>query len=371
MYALFSVIIFNGFELSVFNAGYVTADGKCPPHPRDCSLVPSVKILLKNNLPCDTKRKLFACMASSSGHRRNPDFSRQGRQGHGFSRSKNRQNQEKTNSSENTDELDLLSSRNGPLLSLSGSPRFQATATPGPREKEIVELFRKVQAQLRQRAAIKEEKKIEASQGHGERGTVDSLLKLLRKHSSEQGKKSSSSSSSEDFNLDPPERSSMFDDEQSPNLFDSNAIEAEEVQETTAPVTRPASNFQRKSPVPKIKYQSVYSTDPTEESTDSSPSSNLQGKEKSAIQPDPESVSLDLHYDSSDEISLSEFSDPDEANYENGDPSSAEVTDLSSLKLSELRVLAKSRGVKGFSKLKKGELLELLSNYPVDDASTH
>lgn len=374
MLALFSIIIFNVFELSVFNSGYGLSDGKCLPCsgilgraavsscscPNDCKHSPSVKILWKNNLHRDTKRMPFACMATSSGHRRNPDFSRQSRQGNAFSRGKNRQNQENTNSSENTDEMEILSSRNGPLLSLSGSPRYQATATPGPREKEIVELFRKVQAQLRQRAAIKEEKKIEASQGQGERGTVDSLLKLLRKHSSEQGKKSSSSSS-EDFNIDPPERNSMLADEQTPNFFDSNAIEVEEVQETTAvPFTRPASNFRRKSPVPKIKYQSIFSTGPTEESIDLSPSSNLV-KEKSAIPAEPKSVSLDSPKEAFDEIS--ESSDANETSYENGDPSSAEETDLGSLKVSELRVLAKSRGVKGFSKLKKGELLEVLSKH--------
>lgn len=373
MLALFSMIIFNVFELSVFNSGYGLSDGKCLPCsgnfgraavsscscPNDCKHFSSVKILRKNNLHCDTKRMPFACMATSSGHRRNPDFSRQSRQGNAFSRGKNRQNQENTSGSENTDEMEILSSRNGPLLSLSGSPRYQATATPGPREKEIVELFRKVQAQLRQRAAIKEEKKIEASQGQGERGTVDSLLKLLRKHSSEQGKKSSSGS--EDFNINPPERNSMLADEQTPNFFDSNAIEVGEVQETSAaPFTRPASNFRRKSPVPKIKYQSVYSTGLTEESMDLSPSSNLV-KEKSAIPVEPKSVSLDLPKEAFDEIS--ESSDANETSYENGDPSSAEASDLGSLKVSELRVLAKSRGVKGFSKLKKGELLEVLSKH--------
>lgn len=38
-----------------------------------------------------------------------------------------------------------------------------------------------------------------------------------------------------------------------------------------------------------------------------------------------------------------------------------ESRDLSAMKLTELRALAKSRGIKGFSKLKKQELTELLS----------
>ncbi|KAF5482409.1 hypothetical protein F2P56_002983 [Juglans regia] len=84
--------------------------------------------------------------ASSSGHRRNPDFSRQNR--HGFSRNRHRQNGERERF-DNLNESDALSSKNGPLLSLYNTPKFHATAAPGPREKEIVELFRKVQAQLR------------------------------------------------------------------------------------------------------------------------------------------------------------------------------------------------------------------------------
>jgi hypothetical protein len=35
--------------------------------------------------------------------------------------------------------------------------------------------------------------------------------------------------------------------------------------------------------------------------------------------------------------------------------------DLNALKMTELRALAKSRGVKGFSKMKKGELVALLT----------
>lgn len=43
-----------------------------------------------------------------------------------------------------------------------------------------------------------------------------------------------------------------------------------------------------------------------------------------------------------------------------------EQRDLSACKLPELRALAKSQGMKGFSKMKKAELLELLSGGSLD-----
>ncbi|XP_077229104.1 rho termination factor [Tasmannia lanceolata] len=308
------------------------------------------KVQMSKNLVYGSKRASLSCKASSSSHRRNPDFSRQNKQGHGFSRGKNRQNQESDNSEEETD---ILSSKSGPILSLSGTPKFQATVTPGPREKEIVELFRKIQAQLRERAAIKVEKRIEALQGQEERGTVDSLLKLLRKHSADQKK-----SGSEEFNLDQPERNNSFNTEQNLNFLDANSIATEEIQEpSVAPFTRPASNFRRKSPVPRVKYQPIYSVD---ENIASISLPKSQGKKKkSIVEPDPEPVSLDVHDEPLDEVS--ESSDVLEVYDEIVEPSAAENTDINSLKLSELRVLAKSRGVKGYSKLKKSELVELLS----------
>lgn len=147
--------------------GYGSSEGRCLP----CSGISGRAVAVS---PCSSRgvhyvhsqaqfgkmkyssRASSIVCKSSGGHRRNPDFSRQNRQG--FSRNRNRQNEE-GNGFENLDESDLLTSKNGPLLSLSGTPKFQATAAPGPREKEIVELFRKVQAQLRERAAVKEEKK--------------------------------------------------------------------------------------------------------------------------------------------------------------------------------------------------------------------
>ncbi|XP_043692378.1 rho-N domain-containing protein 1, chloroplastic-like [Telopea speciosissima] len=325
-----------------------------------------------------SKGTALSCNASSSS-RRNPDFSRQNK--HGFSRGRNRQNQERENV-DNIEESELFSSKNGPLLSLSSSPRFQATATPGPREKEIVELFRKVQAQLRERAAVKEEQKNETSRGQGrENDTVDSLLKLLRKHSVEQGKKSSGGT--KDFNLEQPEHNSLYDEEQT-SLFDSNRIAGDREGESSVPhSTRPASNFQRRSPVPRIKYQPVYSAKAgiglewssksqgkgrkSSVEPDSEPEPELEPEPEIVIEPElshpvEETVFLDGQEEVLDVISESEPSDADEA-YENeiSEEPTNENTDLSALKLSELRSLAKSRGVKGYSKLKKVDLIELLS----------
>ncbi|KAF9607867.1 hypothetical protein IFM89_003571 [Coptis chinensis] len=195
-----------------------------------------------------SKRTSLTCSANSNNHRRNPDFSRQNRQNYSFSRNKNRSNMEREKS-ENLDESEYLSSKNGPLLSLSSSPRYQATATPGPREKEMLNYSE-------------------------------------RKHSVEQGKRRNGSSSG-DFPLDQPEQNSTFDEEHNTSFFETNIRAKEESQEPNMnPFRRPPSNFRRKSPVPRVKYQPVYSV----EENDSSVSIlNSQGKREKDIE-EPELV---------------------------------------------------------------------------------
>ncbi|XWS76248.1 hypothetical protein CRYUN_Cryun01aG0159100 [Craigia yunnanensis] len=325
------------------------------------------------SLKCVSRGISFVCRAGSSGHRGNPDFSRQR---HGF-RGRNRQNEDRE-IFENLDESEMLSSKNGPLLSFSGSTKFQATAAPGPREKEIVELFRKVQAKLRERAVAKEEKKTEALKGKGkESETVDSLLKLLRKHSSEQGKKKNSMGSSRDLNLDHPEVNGSSNEDKSSGFFNSNDSVRSEAKEPYAPsLSRPASNFRRKSPVPQMKYQPIYSSEETINSlthvnsdrkrnlslAESPPTPNhvpeLEKELESESGPELEPESIYQDHDVLDELSEDESSDVDE---ENGEQQ-IEREDLSALKLPELRALAKSRGLKGFSKMKKGDLVLLLSS---------
>ncbi|XP_004151986.1 rho-N domain-containing protein 1, chloroplastic isoform X1 [Cucumis sativus] len=354
-------------------------------------------------LNCTSLGESFTCKASSGGHRRNPDFPKQNR--HGFSRSRNRQNEERE-SLDNVDESDLLLSKNGPLLSISSTPKSQATATPGPREKEIVELFRKVQAQLRERAAMKEEKKVEAQGQTKGSETVDSLLKLLRKHSVEQGKRSSGGggSSNKDISFNHVKENGPYDEGRGSSFFGLSPNLREKAQ-------RPVSNFQRRSPVPRVKYQPIYPGESIVNSTNGMNSkgvkpngtdtgSQLKGKvwtrqeserehweelqsQREAEQepePDqefelePEAETYDLEHEG-DEMEpelvnlLGVSSDVDDTfeddvkdNEEFAKHGEQEHEDLNSLKLAELRAIAKSRSLRGFSKMKKSELVQLLSN---------
>ncbi|XP_059432178.1 rho-N domain-containing protein 1, chloroplastic isoform X2 [Corylus avellana] len=402
--------------------GYGVVDGRClpcsgvsgraatisPSSSRfDCRLHSQVKI---RSLKCASKGAAFVCKASSSGHRRNPDFSRQNR--HSYSRNRNRQNEERE-SFDNLNESDMLSSKNGPLLSLSSAPKFYATSAPGPREKEIVELFRKVQAQLRERAASKEEKKTEALQGQGkESETVDSLLKLLRKHSVEQNKRSSrSNSSNKNFSLEQPVQNDPYNEGKSTSynegkstsynegkgtgynegkstsFYNSNSSLKSDAQEPDASLlSRPLSNFRRKSPVPRVKYQPIYSgEDPinsmphvnsSEKREENQVESDLKAEQE--LEPDLEAEPMsepELELEPEPEpkvtfpdggfakLSEGETSDTDEPcnDKKGGMQLTSEHGDLSALKLPELRALAKSRGVKGYSKMKKSELVELLT----------
>ncbi|CAI9107622.1 OLC1v1007019C1 [Oldenlandia corymbosa var. corymbosa] len=349
------------------------------PYPSRSQSNNSLKL---NHSRCNTRNPSLICRASSGGHRRNSDFSRQNKQG--SFRKRNWQNEDR-DGYDNLEESDMLSSRNGPLLSASGNSRFQATATPGPREKEIVELFRKVQAKLRQRAAVKDEKKTEESQKKGkESETVDSLLKLLRKHSIQQGKVSSdiSISNSSEFILDQPVQNGLISDERSNTTFDSNSSVTHVKQESEAPIiSRPRSSFQRRSPIPPVEVQPVFSG---ENSKQSVTRANSEKKMETTLEPlfdvEPEADPPFSEEDEFDEISEDEISgiyddvddevddgsgieddeDDDNETDDVPEPIAAEESNLSEMKLTELRALAKSKGLKGFSKLKKQELIDLL-----------
>lgn len=204
-----------------------------------------------------------ACASFVCEARRNPEsFSRQNK--HGFSRSRKWLNVDR-DSFENI-EKDMLSLKNGSLVSHSSTLKnhANANAAPRPKEKEIITLFKKVQARLRERATtIKEIKKVEASQAQSkDNGSVDSLLKLLRKHSVEQVKRSSGVNRGENDSLDWLQDCGQDNESQSTKFPDLNGTPNNESQETNISlVIRPPSNFQRRSSFFRLKYQPVSNDD--------------------------------------------------------------------------------------------------------------
>ncbi|CAN6813638.1 unnamed protein product, partial [Brassica oleracea var. botrytis] len=331
-----------------------------------------VHIENRRYLKSATKKISFVCRASSSDHRRNnPDFSRNNRNGF---RGRNRRNEDRDGldgGGGGLEDSEMLSSKNGPVFSLSSSPKFQATSSPGPREKEIVNLFRKVQAQLRARAAAKKEDKKteEASKGQGgkETETVDSLLKLLRKHSGEQSKKNVSNFDSE------KQLQGDDDDDAERQVHSSNNFDSRNRDHNATRFTRPASSFRRNSPVPRHKPQSSYSSEAIFDEA-SSYSVTWTQKKDQVVEPEPEyepglallesepELKPESFYDEEDEdhdVLVGELSNDDDESV-NAEEETEKNEDLSALKLIELRAIAKSRGLKGISKMKKTELLNLL-----------
>ncbi|KAL7084302.1 hypothetical protein ACP275_14G216400 [Erythranthe tilingii] len=322
--------------------GYGTHDDKNLPHigvsgravsvstnpsRGDYKLVSHVNFV---SLRCGSSQASHVCHANPSHYRRNPDFTRQNK--YVFSRNRNRHNEE-ISGDEDLKDSEPLTSKNGPSFSFSGNQKYQATTTPGPREKEIVELFRKVQARLREKVTAKEETKVDDSIGNNEESeTVDSLLKLLRKHSVQQVKKNTNTAINFDFVLD---RDPSSTEENSTTICDSNSTSKHETQESQSPIlTRPKSIFRKRSPVPEIKFQPIYS----------------EGSDKSNLH------ETEIESGEFDEILEDEKSETYKSEHDKG-----EGVNLSGMKMIELRVIAKSHGVKGFSKLKKNELVELLS----------
>ncbi|CAA3024911.1 rho-N domain-containing 1, chloroplastic [Olea europaea subsp. europaea] len=132
------------------------------------------------------------------------------------------------------------------------------------------------------------------------------------------------------------------------------------MQQSQPHVTRPASSFRKRSPVPQVKFQPIYSD---KGSIKSLSLDNLDGKNKeteSNAEPDVEPIFSEGDvFDQMLEDETSEIFESD--NDEDAEEEIPIIANLSEMKLSELRALAKSRGLKGFSKMKKQELIELLS----------
>ncbi|KAH1258415.1 SAP-like protein BP-73 [Glycine max] len=283
-----------------------------------------------------------ACASFVCEARRNPEsFSRQNK--HGFSRSRKWLNVDR-DSFENI-EKDMLSLKNGSLVSHSSTLKnhANANAAPRPKEKEIITLFKKVQARLRERAT-----------------TIKEIKKLLRKHSVEQVKRSSGVNRGENDSLDWLQDCGQDNESQSTKFPDLNGTPNNESQETNISlVIRPPSNFQRRSSFFRLKYQPVSNDDKDDQigiKLDPEPEHDseleLDPKDKPLFPEVGIAISHDDDYLDSEQI----------YNDEHGEDQQVEQhEDLSTMKLSELMALAKSRGLKGFSIMKKSELMELLT----------
>ncbi|KAG8093347.1 hypothetical protein GUJ93_ZPchr0012g19126 [Zizania palustris] len=334
----------------------------------------------------------LVCSANPKNHRpRSSGITRQ--QKGGSPRRKSKPYQEKDDSENIYDfDTDIAPSKNGSPISLTSNSCSQATSVPGEREKEIVQLFKRVQAQLRARGKGREEKKPEPAKAQGERGSVDSLLNLLRKHSVDQRRKSSDE---KEQSVDQTRRSNDSGNKQNSSIFIKNDTQEEHKKAHPAIFKRPPSNFRRRSPVPGVKFHPVTNTDvervannindvvqetkaTLEKKSTSDEPYSVPTYEPDSVIP-PENISLDvLDLVSDDE---SDTLDIDEPNREYDVPSlqilnapiidescdmslrpSIGSSDIRSLKVMELRELAKSRGIKGYSKMKKNQLVEVLSN---------
>uniref|UniRef100_A0A7N0V710 Rho termination factor-like N-terminal domain-containing protein n=1 Tax=Kalanchoe fedtschenkoi TaxID=63787 RepID=A0A7N0V710_KALFE len=270
---------------------------------------------------------------------------------------------EETDSSENIDHPGLSSVTDGLVNSLASTstPRFRVTETPGPREKEIVELFRKIQEQLRERSIIKEKKSLKSTQGKfQENGTVDSLIELLRKHSSKQRFRKFNGHASSI--LDTGNHSVQDGDPNGlkntgfPKVNNRTSYESKEHNASSS--TRSVSYSRRSStisqtktaPPPAYRRRNAADMKPyiRNKSVASPPEPALAQGPDLATHPqlDHERESDPVFHEVSDEALAAE--------------EEIETHELSTLKLVDLRQMARSRGVKGFSKLKKSELVELL-----------
>ncbi|CAA0373816.1 unnamed protein product [Arabidopsis thaliana] len=158
------------------------------------------------------------------------------------------------------------------------------------------------------------------SMGGKESETVDSLLKLLRKHSGEQSKKQVSNFNSE-------KQLQRDDDASERQNHSSSRFDSRNKDHNATPFTRPASSFRRNSPVPRHKSQASYSSEAIFYEASSYSVTWTQKKDQVESRDEPE-------YELEPE-SAAEYDEPEpEAEYEpESEPELAILESLSELKL--------------------------------------
>lgn len=161
----------------------------------------------------------------------------------------------------------------------------------------------------------------------------------------------------------------------------------EEPQETKRPsFSRPVSNSQRRSPVPPIRYEPIVSSgesfdsvsysDLDEKSGETHSEPDLGAEAEFDFESDMDLTSEEEEEEEEEELETAVLSETDlvnghaaefsavkedNVNERDAEKQHPELKDLKAMKLGELREVARARGMKGYSKLKKSELLGLLS----------
>ncbi|XP_024363176.1 uncharacterized protein [Physcomitrium patens] len=138
---------------------------------------------------------------------------------------------------------------------------------------------------------------------------------------------------------------------------------------------RHASSFSRKSPIPKNRERSSVSSSKRQSSAEATPVAKAPSKSKfttrspiSRNQNSSRATRSEKKKSHSSEVAPAELVSPSKTASADTEVAESEALehgavskDLSSYKLSELRSMAKAKGLKGYSKLKKGELVKLIA----------
>ncbi|KAJ4733883.1 SAP-like protein BP-73 [Rhynchospora pubera] len=175
-------------------------------------------------------------------------------------------------------------------------------------------------------------------QSKEDREAFQSLLKLLKASGANQKKPANTNGTSFEKTLECFEAAldAAYDSEN----IDENSDLEENVSDVldAAPVSKTV--FSHQSPVPAGKYEPIMRSD-------------TQGGETQKLKVEEKSGSDSLFYESESKS---------EAEQSEGPQSEDKIMNLDRLKVSELREIAKSRGLKGYTKMKKAELVEQLSS---------
>eukprot|EP01018_Ginkgo_biloba_P030545 Gb_41693 [translate_table: standard] len=315
------------------------------------SMLHAEYMLSRSLLMC--KRPLHAVQACI------PAFAMKTGQSEGFGKQK-RLNHRKEDS-EHSQPLPLPAFTSAP-----NNPQLKPSSTSASSESDIVALFMKVKSQPKEARQVKDKDQRVHLQAAKPKGTADSVLKVLQRYSYQGDLKNKSSlqhpTSCEDgiSTVQTSTSESISESQHLKSVVTSTNSLEESSQTNELSFKRLPSNFVRRSPiiasVVRQQDQLASASSPAEGKGFEDASFKLGHGDKNqrdsslhySVPKIPESTTSVNTRESESSTTVQVVS------------SLIEQMDLSTLRLPEMRIIAKSRGLKGYSKLKKADLLELL-----------